>query len=94
VTQNLKITPPAVLILCYKFFDIIIFIAQYKSYILYIFSSQMSIPEEGKKTSTHQVVNVTYDTDAMRKFMILNVVLSLILMSTVIYMASVVCGQT
>lgn len=54
----------------------------------------MSIPQESKKTATHQVVNVTYDTDAMRKFMILNVVLSLILMSTVIYMASVVCGQT
>lgn len=40
MTQNLNITPPVHRKLCYKFFDIIIFIAQYNSYILYIFSSQ------------------------------------------------------
>ena len=53
----------------------------------------MSIPEEGKRTSNHQVVKVTYDTEKMHKFMIFNLVLSVLLMITVIYMNSLVCGQ-
>jgi hypothetical protein len=53
----------------------------------------MSIPEADKRTSSHQVVKVTYDTEKMHKFMVCNLVLSLLLIFTVMYMTSMICGQ-
>lgn len=53
----------------------------------------MSIPEVDKRTSTHQVVKVTYDTDKMHKFMVFNVALSLLLIGMVAYMSCKICGQ-
>jgi hypothetical protein len=53
----------------------------------------MSIPEVDKKTSSHQVVKVTYDTEKMHKFMLCNLILSLLLILTVAYLTSMICVQ-
>ena len=36
---------------------------------------------------------MTYDTEKMHKFMVCNMVLSLLLILTVVYMTSMLCGQ-
>ena len=53
----------------------------------------MSVPEESKKTTSHKVVKVSYDTGNMQKLMMFNVFLSIVLLFLVFNMSQVIESQ-